>query len=495
MGRRIFVAGLWHETNTFSPVATGREEIATCVDIAGDALGNLAGSNTEIGGMITEARALGLDPVLGRFAGAFPSRPMSAALFSELTGDIIARARAAGPLDGALIALHGAMVVEGIDEADADFIRRLRAELGSDTRIVCTFDYHANLSAALVDAADILVGYRTNPHVDMADRGREAAALMRRLLDGERFHKAFRKLPMVSVSQTQVTADEPMRSVMAVLEEERGRPGIAAASVAVGYPYADIPNLGMSTLAYADTAEAAAATADRLATALWERRAAFLAEVVDPAAAVARAIAVAAERRPVILVDVADNIGGGSPGDATVLLRELLRAEAPSAAVVITDPEAARAAAACGVGGRFSGMVGGKTDRLHGAPVAVDGIVSMVREISYRRDEEWMTGQVSNQGLTARISVGGVEVIVTELRTLPYDRRHLREIGVEPGETGILVAKAAAGWRTPFESMMAEAIYCDTPGVNAPNLAHFPYTRRPKPLYPLETNAEWSRTQ
>ena len=119
----------------------------------------------------------------------------------------------------------------------------------------------------------------------------------------------------------------------------------------------------------------------------------------------------------------------------------------------------------------------------------------MVREISYRRDEEWMPGQVSNQGLTARISVGGVEVIVTELRTLPYDRRHLREIGVEPGETGILVAKAAAGWRTPFESMMAEAIYCDTPGVNAPNLAHFPYTRRPKPLYPLETNAEWSRTQ
>jgi microcystin degradation protein MlrC len=119
-------------------------------------------------------------------------------------------------------------------------------------------------------------------------------------------------------------------------------------------------------------------------------------------------------------------------------------------------------------------------------------VVRAVREISYHRDEEWMTGQVANQGLSARISVEGVEVIITELRTLPYDRRHLREMGVEPATTGIIVAKAAAGWRTPFEAMMAEAIYCDTPGVNAPNLARFPYMRRPKPLYPFEMQAEWS---
>jgi microcystin degradation protein MlrC len=136
--------------------------------------------------------------------------------------------------------------------------------------------------------------------------------------------------------------------------------------------------------------------------------------------------------------------------------------------------------------------VGGKTDGLHGEPVEIDGVVSAAGAISYRRDEEWMTGQLSDQGLTARISVAGVEIILTEFRILPYDRRHLREIGVEPSDIGIIVVKAAAGWRTPFEAIMAEAIYCDTPGVSAANLAHFSFSRRPRPLYPFETQAEWN---
>ncbi|MEO7243362.1 MAG: M81 family metallopeptidase [Variovorax sp.] len=492
MGHRIFVCGLWHETNTFSPVETDHDSVAACVDLAGDRMASLAGSNTEVGGMIDAARDFSFEVVFGRFAGAFPSKPMAADLFNELTGDMLARARRAGPLNGALVALHGAMVAEGVDEADADFMERLREQLGPDTPIVCTFDYHANLSARLVAAVDILVGYRTNPHIDMRDRGHEAGSLMNRLLRGERFYKAFRKLPMVSVSQTQVTADEPMRSVMALLDAGRQLPEVATASIAVGYPYADIATLGMSAVAYARSATAADATVDRLATALWQCRADFIAHVIAPEIAVANAIAASKLRRPVILVDVADNIGGGSPGDATTLLRELVRAKAPSAVVVLTDPEAARLAARTGVGNRFFGQVGGKTDRLHGEPVELVGVVSAIRDVSYIRGEEWMTGQVAIQGLTARISVEGIEVIVTEHRTLPYDRMHLTQIGVDPAATGILVVKAAAGWRTPFEAMMAEAIYCDTPGVNAPDLAHFSYTRRPKPLYPLELDTQWN---
>jgi microcystin degradation protein MlrC len=278
---------------------------------------------------------------------------------------------------------------------------------------------------------------------------------------------------------------------MAALDAERAGAGIAAASLAVGYPYADIGNLGMSTLVYGENAAVAEAAADRLAEALWSCRAGFRADVVPPAAATARAIALSATARPVVLVDVADNVGGGSPGDGTVLLAELIAQNAPSAAVVLADPEAVRAAAAVGVGGRFVGPVGGKADDLHGAPVIVDGVVRAVREVSYVREEEWMTGQLARQGLSARVSMGGIEIVLTENRTLPYDRRHLTVMGVEPSRTGILVAKAAAGWRTPFEPIMAEAIYCDTPGANAPNLAHFPYTRRPRPLYPLEPGAEW----
>jgi microcystin degradation protein MlrC len=491
--RRVFVGGLWHETNTFSPVPTGRAQIASCVDLAGEELRSLGGSNTEIGGMIDAAGESGIETIMGRFCGAFPSRPMPTHLFRSIVADLAERAEAAR-VDGALIVLHGAMVAEGADEADAFLVERLREALGPGKPIVCTFDYHANLTQRLVDAADILVGYRTNPHIDMAKRGREATALMARLLAGQRFHAAFRKLPMVSVSQTQVTSDEPMRGIMAMLDEECRQSGIAAGSVAVGYPYADVAGLGKSVLVYGDTAAPAGEAADRLAAALWEVRMRFRPDVVDPVTAVGRAVRTSSEGRagPVVLVDVGDNIGGGSPGDGTVLLRELLKVGAPSAAVVIADPEAARIAARIGPGSRFRGNVGGKSDALHGAPVEIEGTVRCVREVAYSRDEEWMTGQQANQGITARISAGGVEVVVTEERTLPYDRRHLREMDIEPAETGILVVKAAAGWRTPFEPIMAEAIYCDTPGVNAPNLSNFPYSRRPKPLYPFEPDTQWT---
>lgn len=493
MTARVLVAGISHETNSFSAVPTDRAAFEALALQEGERMfAAHAGTNTEIGGMIEGAVKAGLALVPSLFAWALPSKPMTRELFEALLERIASLASAGGAVDGALVVLHGAMVVAEVPDADAAVVAAIRAAIGRDRPVVATFDLHANLSPGLVSACDMLVGYRTNPHVDMAARGAEAAARLAELIAGRRWHGALSKLPLVSVSQTQVTADEPMRSIMRERDEAVAALGLVGASVAVGYPYADVPHLGMAALAYAAEPRAAAEGAERIARAIWSRRDAFVPDVMPVASAVAAAMALTARAKgPAILVDVADNIGGGTPGDGTVALAGLLAAEARDAAVVLCDPEAVRRAGALGVGARFSGTVGARTDRLHGDPVAIDGTVAFAGPVSYVRRGKWMTGQLAQLGPVARVDVGGVHVVLTTTRVLPYDTEHLHAVGLDPERLRLIVVKAAAGWRTPFEAMMAGCFYLDTPGAHAPDLSRFPFRARPRPLYPLERDATW----
>ena len=190
---------------------------------------------------------------------------------------------------------------------------------GAEVPLVATFDIHANLSPALFAAADLLIGYDTYPHTDMAARGREAAAGLAGILaSGRRPAKAFRKLPLLTVPQVQATAGSPMREVIAQLHAIEAMPEVLTASVAVGFPYADVPQQGVAVVAYGERQAAVEAVAERLAAALWARRHEFVPALVPADEAVRQALA--APPGPVVLVDVADNVGGGAPGDGTVIL-------------------------------------------------------------------------------------------------------------------------------------------------------------------------------
>ena len=192
-----------------------------------------AGTNTEIGGMIAAAAELDLEPCFGLFAGAVPAGLVTREAYAALVEETCRRAAAFAPLDGALIALHGAMVAEGEDDADAALLARLRRTLGRACPLVATFDIHANLSPALFRAADALIGYDTYPHTDMAARGREAAALLAEILaTGRRPAKAFRKLPLLTVPQVQATAEPPLRAVIARLHALEAGPDLRTGSVA-----------------------------------------------------------------------------------------------------------------------------------------------------------------------------------------------------------------------------------------------------------------------
>ncbi|NQW11795.1 MAG: M81 family metallopeptidase [Alphaproteobacteria bacterium] len=476
---RVLIAGLWHETNGFAPMATDIAAFRAYQWAEGaELLTRYRGTNTEIGGMVAGAEAAGLTLVPALFAGAIPSGLVTAEALEALIRRIEDTARAAGPLDGVLLALHGAMIADGVDEADAEVVRRVRHVVGHEVPIVASFDLHANLSDALVAAADQLIGYDTFPHIDMGARGEEAAVVLAAMIaGGRRPAKAFRKLPMITVPQMQATAEPPMAAIMARVFEAETRPGISTISVAQGFAYADVDHLGVAVVGYGEDAAAIEAAVDAIAEALWDAREGFRPALQPVEQAVERAVM--AERGPVVLVEPADNVGGGAPGDGTAILAELI-ARGAGGAIVLWDPVAVTAAVEIGVGSTFNGKAGGRTlPALHGAPVRVSGAVVFVeRAVSYTRDGPYMTGQTVPMGDVAVVeTAAGLKVVLTGERVMPFDATHLRRVGIEPAEQPILVAKSGSAWKAAFGAMAAEVLVVDTGGVCSSTVERLPYTR------------------
>ena len=485
---RIGIGGIWHETNTFSTETTGMAAFKAYQLAKGeDIIDRYEGTGTELGGMIEGAGALGFSLAPTLFAAAVPSGVIEQKTLAYLVDDLSERLRAALPLDGMLLVLHGAAVAEGIDDADGWILARLREILPATVPLVATFDCHANLSQAMVDQADMLIGYDTYPHVDMAARGREAAdALAAMLQQAARPTCAFRKLPLLTAPQMQATEQAPMKAIMASLHQFEADGAILNGSIAMGFPYADIADLGASVLTYAEDQSAADRVADRLAETIWDARALFEASLMPVDEAVTQAMA--ARETPVVLAEAADNVGGGSAGDGTTVLDALLHADAKDAVIVIADPRAIAIAENAGVGGQFRGLVGGKVDRLHGDPIRVDGRVALLADGRYRHTGSYMTGYETSMGRTAVVQAGGVKIVLTSLRTMPFDAGQLTSVGIDPAEQRIIVAKSAIAWRAAYGSTAKRAIPVDSPGIATSNLARLLYRKRPKPLYPLDRN-------
>ncbi|MEZ5931146.1 MAG: M81 family metallopeptidase [Alphaproteobacteria bacterium] len=503
MRAQIALLGFYHETNSFAATRTTFADFqAYQYAEGGDVIERYRGTGTELGGMIAAADAADIELLPILFAAAVPSGLITAEAFELLMAKLTAGLAATASLDGVLAVLHGAAVADGAPDADGAMLAALRQTVGADRPIVATTDFHANISKAMVETADVIVGYDTYPHVDMAARGAEAVGCLRRLLDGEHLHSAYRKLPLVTVPPCQSTDDDPMSGLLAAMHDLEHEPGVVTMTTAMGFAYADVPDLGAAVLAYGTDQAAVDRAADAMTETIWRTRKEFT-PALTPPDGIADLIGKHAPA-PLVLVDPADNLGGGSAGDGTVILEALLKAGAEGAVVVLADAEAAAAAAAVGVGGRFRGEVGAKADRLHGTPVMIDGRVTFAAPARFRHSGSYMTGFVTDMGLCAVIETddgetdngetgkgeaGGVRIVLTTLRTMPFDIEQLRAVGIEPADQRIIVVKSAIAWRAAYGAIAARSILIDCPGVCPANLARLDYKSRPRPLFPLEPDA------
>ncbi|MFW6599452.1 M81 family metallopeptidase [Propionibacteriaceae bacterium Y2011] len=474
---RVAVAGVWHETNTYASRPATLADFEEFELLSGAALADHnRGVGSVIGGFLDAEDTFDLVPVFS--AGAWPSGPASAETWATIRERLVRELAEAGPVDGVLLNLHGAMVVEGCDNVELATARAVRQVVG-DVPIAAVLDLHANLAPELPDEIEVLVGYDTYPHVDMRERGQEAAELLGRVLAGERLVTVLAKTPLLTCPLAQGTEDQPMKGLLTRAVERGREAGVVRVSIAAGFPYDDVPTVGNSVYVVADESRraVAAAVADETVADIEARAADFELHRPQPDKAVAEALE--QPTGPVVLADVADNVGGGCPGDGTAVLAELLAQDAPDAVVIIADREVAAAATAAGVGARLDVRLGGKTDDLHGDPVEVAGAeVVTLSDGNYVSTGTWQHGQHFTMGPTAVLRVGGVRIIVTDRPVPPFHRDQLTIVGIDPAEVSVIVAKSAVAWRAAFGDAVA-AIEVDGPGACPIDLTRLPRTTTP----------------
>ncbi|MCX8995815.1 M81 family metallopeptidase [Rhizobiaceae bacterium BDR2-2] len=495
--RRVAFAGFIHETNTFAPTKAdydaflkGSGHLPLCR--GKDMIEMVAGANTGIEGALDYARETKWDVVPVLRASAVPSAHVTQDAFERISAEIVEGIVAALPLDGIYLDLHGAMVCEHLDDGEGELLARIRKAVGPDIPVAVSLDLHGNMTEQSMKDADIMVGYRTYPHVDMALTGYRAAVLLDRLMDGERFAKAYRQIDYLIPISWQCTSMQPAKSIYAKLEALEEREGVVSMSFFPGFPAADFNACGATVLAYGETQAAADAAADELKALVDASEDAFAGRVFDPDGGVKEAIRIAATAsKPIVIADTQDNPGAGGDSDTTGMLRALVENDAQNAAIgLLYDPQAALAAQEAGVGATIRIALGGKSGIPGDAPYEAEFTVEALSDGFTRVSGPYYGDTLMRLGPSACLRIGGVRVAVASHKVQMADRGLFRYLGIEPEGEAILVNKSSVHFRADFEPIAETILVCAAPGPMAVDPASLPWTKlrpgiRLSPLGPV----------
>lgn len=492
MRPRVLIAGFKHETNTFSRLPTTLDSYRARALHRDNEIATLyPGTNTEVAAFLDGCTRHGWQPVLSVVADATPSGPLTRDCYEAIAADIVAAATQDGAPAAILLNLHGAMVAEHVPDGEGELLARLRAAVGPATVIAATLDLHANVSDRMAQAADILVSYRTYPHVDMYEIAGEAVDLVARTLAGAiRPRTIVRRGPQLTgIDDGRTTSPGPMTEALAIAARHRQVPGVLSVSVNAGFTKADTPEAGPSAIVVGDSMQARyEALADELVAHFWRTRHDRTISFTSPADAVARAKAGGRIGAPVILADFADNPGGGGYSDSTGILRAMIEADLENAAIAtIVDPACAAACHSAGLGAELDLAIGGKIDPAWGAPVTARGIVTHLSGGAFTITGPMQTGMRVALGPTATFKVGGVEIVLASQRFQNYDLGFFRIGGIEPAERAVLVVKSMQHFRAAYAPIAGEIIVVDDGGgVTSHDVARLPFRHLRRPIYPID---------
>jgi microcystin degradation protein MlrC len=489
---RILVAGFQHETNSFAPSPTTYEDFVRggcfpALTRGADVL-QMRDVNIPIGGFIRamEKRAE-LVPVL--WAGATPAAHVTRDAFERIVGEIVSAAVQQKP-DAIYLDLHGAMYCEHLDDGEGELLARLRAAMGPRVPIVASLDLHANVTMRMLDKADALTAYRTYPHVDMAETGDRTAFLLSRIVErSNALYRAQRRIPFLIPLNAMCSLMDPAKSIydrMALAEKDGG----LSLSFTPAFPAADFPECGPMVWGYGETG-LVEREVGRLADEIIAREADWIVPLLEPEAAVREAMRISANAsRPVVIADTQDNPGGGGDSDTTGMLRALVACGATNAAIgLIVDPAAAAAAHAAGAGADIAIGLGGHSRVPGDTPFEATYKVEQLSDGYCRYDGPMLHGKESHLGPSARLSIGGVQIVVTSHKDQMLDRNLYRMAGVEPEQMKILVNKSSVHFRADFQPIAEAVLVARAPGPLLADPADYPWTRlapgmRLRPLGP-----------
>lgn len=488
---RVLTAEFSHETNTFNIHPTDYDAFARQeLQFGEDAIRAFGNANTGIAGFLDISRKHGwtLRHVLS--AAAEPAGPVTRDAFDRLGGAIIrAVAEAKGALDGILMALHGAMVTDFSPDGEGELLERLREVVGPDLPIAITLDPHANVTEKMCRHADIIISYKTYPHVDMREIAHHAGELLQRTMAGEIRPKTLLvRRPMLEEINAGRTDIGPMVGWIEEARAYEGRNGAFAVSINGAFPNADIPEIGPTVLVTYQGEEAPhRAFAEGIADKIWNARFDVLNtyHTVDEAAAMAAGWQ---GDKPFIIADYADNPGGGGYGDATTLLGAMLKAGLTRTCFgPIIDPETVQQLHQARAGDKVALRLGGKTDAsFGGGPLEVTATLVRTSDGRLVGDGPILGGLEFNFGPSAVIQVDGITVLVVTEPSQMLDLQQFRAFGIDPVAHRVIGLKSMQHFRAAFEPIAGKVIVCDSGALCTLNYRKMPYRNVPRPIYPLD---------
>ncbi len=499
---RIALGGFMLESNGHAPVATRAEFQASCwlegEDLAADLARPAPRAPTGLTGFIRAMEGgRPWEPVFTFAAAAGASGNMDQAAFDEVCERLCARLRAAMPVDGVFLALHGAATATVDRDPDGTLLRRVREIVGPDVPVLATLDLHCNVSWEMVRQADLLCGYITNPHVDQAERGAECAAAMRFMLGGGRPRMAFVKLPFIPPATSQNTAAGPYAEAIAYgqrfLDHE-----VMNVSVVSGFSLGDTPKNGLSVMVTTRTdAARAQAVAHDIAAWIWSTRAKWVTNLTSLEDATRMALEAGQDsaRPSLLFADVADNPGGGGRGNTTWILDAFLRAGVEGAVFGIhNDPALAAEAHALGLGARFLARFNRDETNAFSRPLEAEAVVEALSDGEIVGRRGIYRGRSVSLGPSALLRLGGVRVAVVTQRRQLCEPRMVESLGVDLRAVRSLVVKSRGHFRAGFDDIWPpeRIVEVDVPGLTTVVLARVPWREVPRPIHPLDPDMDWA---
>jgi microcystin degradation protein MlrC len=476
---KVFIASLSTETNSFSPLPTGRLSFEEGAIAHGDATRQKLeywSAPLHIWREAAEARGWEVEESLT--AHAQPAGPTVRDDYEEFRDEILGDLKRAMPVDVVLLSLHGAMIADGYDDCEGDLIARCREIVGDKPIIGGLLDPHCHLTEAMMTGATLLVAYREYPHVDIPERAKDMFRLAAEAAEG-------RTRPVMRDHDCRMicamhTPYEPMRTFVDEMIGREFEPGILSLSIAHGFPWGDHPRVGARALAITDgNAELAERTARELGEKLFSLRHEIMRPYPDIDGALDRAVA--APKGPVVLADTADNAGGGAPSDATFLLRAILERGITNVVTgIYWDPVALRICREAGEGATLKLRLGGKCGPMSGDPL---DLVVTVRKLASGLTQRF--GKLpSSLGETAWLQCDGVDIVINDLRTQTFHPDAFVGLGIELSDKKIVCVKSSNHFHAGFAPIASEVIHVATPGAITPDYANIPYTKRAPNYWP-----------
>jgi microcystin degradation protein MlrC len=496
---RVAIVGIHLESNSFAPVSTEADFRASCYyegeAMLAEAAKPAPAMPAEIPGFVEAMNATGLwqaVPII--ITATEPGGPADAAFVAKTFERMRSMLREAGTLDGVYVSNHGAMTSTADSDPDGELYAIAREAVGPAKPVVATVDLHANISQRMFEMADVIISYRTNPHVDRRERGAEAGPLLRRMLSGERFAKSFIRMPIVAPTVTLLTA----RGAYADMINEGQRhigPDLPVVSILGGFAFADAPECGISILTYG-TSDRHRQLAVDLACFAWRERDRFTLELTPLAGAIVQAVEAGRSGRSTVLclADVADNPGGGGRGNTTDILEGLLNARAERALLGnFVDPAVAARCHEAGVGARLPAVLNrGSTDAsAREIPVELEVLALSDGAVAGRRGI--YRGRTALMGPSAAVRTSGVTMVVCSRRIQCADPAFFEHLGLDVSSFASLTLKSRGHFRAGFDEWYPDGaiLEVDAAGLTSPMLERFAWKALPRPVWPLDRHTQW----